>query len=259
MGNFYIDDSVHDQAGFILCACVYAPREIEQIIVDLMKSRGLDPDEFEYKSSANYSKQPELAEFRSELKELVQQRCKYGIVVLSRDERENVGQECLLAIDQFVRANPKIDPSVSIFMDQGMFSSTNAANRMFNALGLKDAKFHAEQDSKQIRGIQLADLVAHMASIQLKSDMGLINKMVKAGENSGYDPDVEMELSFEMFATLRYSIFNEGNNKPQTGDQFVDAIMTVGKAGLFLSESCSNGLADSANGTFGTVYLGCIH
>ncbi|MGY4384360.1 hypothetical protein ACVWYN_001386 [Pedobacter sp. UYP24] len=259
MGNFYVDDSVHDHAGFILCACVYASAEIEQELVDLMKSCGLDPDEFEYKSSANYSKQPELAEFRSELKGLVQQSCRYGIVVLPRDKRENVGQECLLAIDQFVKVNPQVGTSVSIFMDQGMFSSLNVANTMFNALKFEDAKLYAEQDSRHIRGIQLADLIAHMASIQLKSAMGLINKMVKAGGNSGYDPDMEMELSFEMFGTLRYCIFNEGSNKPQTGDEFVDAVMTVGKAGLFISETCDTDLVDWASGTFGTIYLGCIH
>lgn len=258
MGNFYVDDSVHDGAGFILCACVYAPAEIEQIILDQMKSYGLNPSQFEYKSSANYSKQPELAKFRSELKELVQQYCKYGIVVLPRDKRENAGQACLLAIEQFVNANPKVDPNVSIYIDQGMFSSINDASDLFNALKLKNGKLYPEQDSKQIRGIQLADLVAHMASIQLKSAMGLINKMVKAGENSGYDPEMEIELSFEMFGALRYCIFNEGNNNPQTGDQAVDATMTVGKSGLFISEACSTDLVHWANSTFGTIYLGCI-
>jgi len=259
MGNFYVDDSVHDDGGFILCTCVYAPDEIEQLILDRMKSYGLNPEEFEYKSSANYSKQPELTKFRSELKDLVQKYCKYGIVILPRDDRQNVGRECLLAIEQFANANSKVDPSVSIYIDQGMFPSRNAANEIFGNLKLKNAKLYAEQDSKKIRGIQLADLVAHMASIQLKSAMGLITKMVKAGENSGYDPEMEIELSFEMFGTLRYSIFNEGNNNSQTGDQAVDATLTVGQSGLFISKTCSSDLVDWANSTFGTIYLGCIH
>lgn len=144
-------------------------------------------------------------------------------------------------------------------MDQGLFSSEKAAQHFLNELDIKEAQLFAEQDSKQIRGIQLADLVAHMASIQLKSSMGLITKMVKAGSNSGYDPDEEMELSFEMFGTLRYCLFNEGNNKPQTGDQFIDVVMAVSNAGLFISESCSEDLAGYARGTFGSIYLGCIH
>ncbi|MGY4538707.1 hypothetical protein ACVW0P_003129 [Mucilaginibacter sp. UYNi724] len=259
MGNFYIDDSVHDDAGFVLCVCVYAPSELEPVIAELMKTCGLDPDEFEYKSSANFSKQPELIEFRSKLKGIVQQSCHYGVVVLPRYKRDKAGQECLLAIKQFITANSQIEPPLSIFMDQGLFLSEKAANTLFDELKINDTKFFAEQDSKQIRGIQVADLVAHMASIQLKSAMGLINKMVKAGENSGYDPEEEMELSFEMFGTLRYSIFNKGNDKPPTGDQFIDAVMTVGKAGLFISEYCSADLANSAQGTFGTIYLGCIH
>ncbi|NHA04905.1 DUF3800 domain-containing protein [Mucilaginibacter sp. HC2] len=259
MGNFYIDGSVHDDAGFTLCACVYAPSDLDHVVTELMKACKLDPNEFEYKSSANYSKQPELVEFRSKLKEIFQQNCHYGVVILPRDKRDKAGQECLLAINQFIKANSQIELPLSIFMDQGLFPSENVANKLFDELKIKDTKFFAEQDSKQIRGIQVADLVAHMASIQLKSAMGLINKMVKAGENSGYDPEGEMELSFEMFGTLRYYIFNEGNNKPPTGDQFIDAVMTVGKAGLFISEYCSADLADSAQGTFGTIYLGCIH
>jgi len=102
-------------------------------------------------------------------------------------------------------------------------------------------------------------IVAHMASIQHKSAMGLITKMVKAGENSGYDPEMEIELSFEMFGTLRYCIFNEGNDNTQTGDQAVDATLTVGQSGLFISKTCSSDLVDWANSTFGTIYLGCIH
>lgn len=259
MSNFYVDDSVHDDAGFVLCACVYTPSNIEGIIVDLMKACGLDPEQFEYKSSANYSKQPKLAEFRSKLKGLVQEYCRYGVVVLPRDKREKAGQECLLALHQFIKANAQITPPLSIFMDQGLFPSKKEAEILFNELSITEAQLFAEQDSKQQRGIQLADLVAHMASIQLKSTMGLVNKMVKAGENSGYDPDEEMELSFEMFGTLRYCIFNEGNPNPPIGDQFVDAVMTIGKAGLFISGLCNADLADSVRGTFGTIYLGCIH
>jgi hypothetical protein len=259
MGNFYVDDSVHDEGGFVLCACVYIPSDIEEEIVDLVKACGLDPEKFEYKSSANYSKQPELARFRSALKRLVQDNCHYGVVVLSREQRDKAGQECLLAIAQFIKANPKISKPVSIFMDQGLFSTKKSAQLFFNELDIKEAQLFPEQDSKQIRGIQLADLVAHMASIQLKSSMGLITKMVKAGPDSGYDPDKEMELNFEMFGTLRYCLFNEGNVKPQTGNQSINAVMTVGKAGLFISEFCAEDLADYAYKTFGSIYLGCIH
>lgn len=37
MGNFYIDDSVHDDAAFILCACVYAPSDVEHVSADLIQ------------------------------------------------------------------------------------------------------------------------------------------------------------------------------------------------------------------------------
>lgn len=257
MANFYVDDSVHDEAGFVLCACVCAPDDIEKQIVCLMMANGLDPDKFEYKSSANYSKSPELRDLRIKLRSLIHEHCRYGVVVLPRTDREKAGEQCLLAIAQFIDVN-KINAPISVFMDQGLFSSKNAAFSSFKATGI-GANFFPEQDSRLVRGIQLADLVAHTASVRLKCDMGLIDKMVKAGPDSGYDPDDEIELSFELFASLRYSIFNEGNSNPQTGDQFIDAVMQVGDAGLFISKFCLPELAAAAKATFGTVYLGCIH
>ncbi|MDN3585660.1 DUF3800 domain-containing protein [Pedobacter aquatilis] len=259
MGNIYVDDSVHDQGDFIICACVYASMDIEAEILRLIQVLNLDAETFEFKSSANYSKEPERAEFRSRLKELMQDHGHYGLVILPRANRVEAGLECLRAIQQFIEFSPIIRQPVSIYLDQGLFSSKDQAEKHFKALGLSGATLHAEQDSKTVRGIQLADLVAHMASIQLKSAMGLIKKMVKAGENSGYEPDMKLELEFEMWATLRYCLMNEGNPKPQTGDQFRDANMQVGRAGLFIAESCGEELREYAEGTFGQVYLGCIH
>ena len=125
-------------------------------------------------------------------------------------------------------------------------------------LNFNDCKFHLEQNSLQIKGIQLADLAAHLASIQLKDALGLVTKMVKAGENSGYDPDMDVELGFEMWATLRYTFFNKGSTI-YTDDPIVDATVKVEPYGLFISDYCDSNLTKTARTKFGDVYLGCIH
>lgn len=258
MGAFYVDDSVHDEAGFIIGACVYINDEIEEEIKEIVTRNNQNPNTWEYKSNANYSKNPELIQIRSELKDLLIQKCKVGIVVLPRERRKELGKECLLALKQFIDSNGLSDVT-DVYIDQGMFTSIKKTDEYIHSLGFVDGiKFHAEQNSLVIRGIQLADLSAHLLSIMLKDAMGLVNKMVKAGENSGYDPDEDMELGFEIFAALRYCIFKRGSREPN-GDMVNDATVDVGPNGLFISNYCNDDLAETARAAFGSFYLGCIH
>jgi hypothetical protein len=70
---------------------------------------------------------------------------------------------------------------------------------------LDNYKLFLEVDSIKVKGIQLADLVAHTFATMLLEQLGLVDKKVKAGENSGYDPDLEIELGFELWASIRYN------------------------------------------------------
>jgi hypothetical protein len=82
--------------------------------------------------------------------------------------------------------------------------------------------------------------------------------MVKAGENSGYDPDLSIELGFEIWATLRYTLFNKGSTIC-TDVQIADATVKVEPHGLYISKFCDSNLTETARSKFGDVYLGCIH
>ena len=117
---------------------------------------------------------------------------------------------------------------------------------------------HLEQDSKYTRGLQLADLAAHMLAIQLKDGFGLITKKIKAGENSGYDPDMEVTLAFEMWASTRH-IFFTGEAPEISDDVIAMATLPVEPHGLFVSEYCDEKLARIARKKFANMYLGCIH
>lgn len=258
MGQFYIDDSIHDEAGFIIGACVYTEIDINEKIIDIIKTCGFDPDIFEYKSSANYSKEPEKAKVRELLKGLLTDSCRLGIVVIPRTSRVLLGFECIKAVKQFIDSNTKIKNPTSVYLDQGMFTSRDKAEQSIASLNLTDCTFHLEQNSIAIKGIQLADLAAHIASIQLKDALGLVTKMVKAGDNSGYEPDLDIELGFEMWATIRYTFFNEGS-KLYTDDPIADATLKVEPYGLYISDLCDKKLSDTAREKFGDIYLGCIH
>lgn len=258
MGQFYIDDSVHDEAGFIIGACVYTNIDIDEKIINIIKSNGFDSDSFEYKSSANFSKEPEKAKVREDLKGLLRDTCKLGVVIIPRTSREQLGFECIKAVSQFININEIIKKPIHIYIDQGMFTSIDKAEKLISSITFTDCKFHLEQNSIDIKGIQLADLAAHISSIQLKDAMGLVKKIVKAGDNSGYDPDLDIELGFEMWATIRNTFFNEVY-KLYTDNPDADATLKVEPYGLYISDLCDKNLADIARTKFGDIYLGCIH
>ena len=256
MGYFYIDDSVHDSAGFILGACIYSETDLTPSVDEIILAHGFDPSTFEFKSRINFSKESEKAKLREELKGLVQSSCRLGIVVIPRNEREKLGTECIKAVKLFTDFN-SIKKPIQIYLDQGLFPSTKEGQQLVNSCQFNEIKFHFEQDSKIIKGIQIADLCAHIASIQFKGELGLVNKKVKVGENFGYDPDMEMELHFEMWATLRYIFFNEGSAQ-WTGDVIESSTLFVEPYGLYVSSLCSDELKKKIRETFATVYLGCI-
>lgn len=258
MGQFYIDDSVHDEAGFIVGACVYTDIDINEKITDIIKSCGFDPGIFEYKSTANYYNEPEKAKVREQLKKLLTNSCRIGIVVIPRSSREQLGFECIKAIRQFIDSNKRVKKPTKVYLDQGMFTSKDKAEQLIDSMAFKECSFHLEQNSIDIKGIQLADLAAHVFSIQLKDAMGLVKKFVKAGVESGYESGLDIELGFEMWATIRYTFFNEGS-KIYTDDPIADATLKVEPYGLYISDLCDKKLFDIVREKFSDIYLGCIH
>lgn len=257
MGSFYIDDSVHDSGEFILCACVYTSEDIEPLIADIILANGFNPDNFEFKSSSNYTKEPERVKVRDAMKQLIHRDCRFGIVVLPRNERQNVGVECLNGVRQFITHNTELEKPIAVYLDQGMFNSIGQAREVVEELPI-DAVIHVEQNSMKTRGIQLADLIAHMASIQLKAAMGLVTKMIRVGKEDGFDPEDEIELSLEMFAHLRYSLSNDGI-PPDSEDYYLMRSYNVGLNGIYIAKTCSPSLREIVIATFGKVYLGCLH
>ena len=228
--------------------------EIKQIII----SHGFDPESFEFKSSTNYSKEPEKIRVRDSLKLLMQRNYQLGIVIIPREYRKQLGTECLKALKQFISLNNGINKPISIYFDEGMFQSVSKASELIGNLNFEDCEFHLEQDSKIIRGIQLADLCAHICARQFKDSLGLITKKVKAGPDSGYDPNSIIELGFEMWATLRYSFFKQ-TTKIANDDPIEEATLDVEPFGLYISTLCSEELNAKIKTAFGRVYLGCIH
>jgi hypothetical protein len=257
MGHFYVDDSIPDQAGFALAACVYTNGDLSDSVNDIFEKNSMDSRMTEFKSGANYQTNPKMASVRENLRQLFSKSCKLGLVIIPRNERKNLGSECLFGIDLFIKNN-ELEKLTDVFFDEGLFSSVAAAEKMVSGLNLNRFRFHFEQDSLQIKGIQLADLAAHTCSIMLKESMGFISKDGKAGENSGYDPDTAISIGFMMWASLRYNFFFQ-RFKKVVDDPIIDSTVDVEPYGLYISRHCSEELALEVRARFATVYLGCTH
>jgi hypothetical protein len=87
--------------------------------------------------------------------------------------------------------------------------------------------------------------------------LGLLAKTVKAGENSGYDPDLDVGLDFELFASLRYHFFSAMQSTDSTSKDFF--WIDVESRGLHVAQDCSEDLRRAALSRFGRMYIGCIH
>jgi hypothetical protein len=145
-----------------------------------------------------------------------------------------------------------------LYIDQNI----SAPLALRNTLAARGVTIHMNQDSRVAAGLQVADHAAHALGGMLLERMALSQKMVPAGENSGYDPQQKIELGFELWTTLRYALV--GNNEVIPGlspppEDPANPYFRVDGYGLYIASECSNELAAHARECFGVNYLGCIH
>jgi hypothetical protein len=255
MSTIYVDDSTRSVAGFVLCAAVVAPDGIEELVARALIAAGITPGEGEYKSGARMHGRENLVELKHTLNGILSSHCSVGIVVAPAQASARVGPLVVDGIAHIIRANSLEADVTSAFLDQGMFRSLEEARANWSAKpDLCKISLHAEQDSRNVLGIQLADAAAHVCGSMLQDRLVPSGKTVKAGENSGYDPDDDLELGFALWGALRYAFFRGGPVHPDGDPALADAT-----SGLFIAPQCSADLTAAAIQRFGSVYMGCIH
>jgi hypothetical protein len=254
---FYFDESIHDRRGqFITGAFVFGP-DPTQTIREALAAVGLDPDRDEFKSSALMAEHPEQQALRGRLHNILAPY-RYGVVVTPAPERSSLGRESLIGLANICVANRLTYNREDVYFDNGIFPSASRGLELADEIGAsRYCNVHPEQDSRHVRGLQLADLVAHTFGIMLLDALGLLNKTVEAGGDSGYPPDLDVRLGFMLWASVRYQFFNGGLAKDLHSNE--DRVVDVTGHGLHVAASCCPELRDAALGRFGRQYLGCIH
>lgn len=259
MGFFYFDESIQKKGEFIIGAFVYSNADITPAVFSELAAAGLKPGIDEFKSGAQISARPELAKARQSLRSLLR-HVGTGVVITPVADRQRLGKEALIGLAKILTANSLVNIPHQVFIDEGIIIDGPSLEGFRNGAG-SWCEVHINQDSRAIGGIQLADLAAHSMGIMLLEHQGIVRKMVKAGENSGYDPDLDIELGFELWASLRYSFFKAPQPKPNavSGDPVGDSVFDVENYGLHVADTCDISLRKSAIERFGECYLGCIH
>lgn len=256
MGYFYFDESIHERAEFILGAFVYSGVDLTPMVFEKLRQVGLQPGVDEFKSSSIMSTNMQQRKLRNLLKSLLWD-VKIGLVVIPCSERQRLGSDALRGLNKIIEVNRLADRKHHAYFDEGInFQNLGGVRRELNLD--RCCVIHPQENSCSIGGIQLADLVAHTLSTMLLETLGLISKKVKAGPNSGYDPDMDIELGFELWATLRYHFFTQDQIDIDV-DPLEGFSLDVGSYAVYFSNDCSEKLKGAVIDRFGSCYMGCIH
>lgn len=257
MSWLYFDESIRNSGDFIVGALVMSNEDLSITVRDQWRAMGHDPNTFEYKSSTPKLNNLESQQQRAFLGGLLLS-AKLGLVVCPCNERRSLGAHCARLLTQLQATGLLAAGNHEVFVDQNI----SIPKLEQQSLGVSGIALHVNQDSRLVAGLQLADHAAHALGGMLLEEMGVVRKTVLAGEGSGYAPDLEIDLGFELWAGLRYALIGKNEYIPGLSpppDDPANPYFVVEGYGLLISSGCSDKLSEHARRRFGTNYLGCIH
>lgn len=252
MGYFYFDDSIHDDAGFITGCLVYSEEDLNTKVYNALLKCGLDPEKDEHKSGKRIFGNDKLMQLRSEIFG-ISGLSKIALTFVPRNKRESLFIHGLNLYYKVVENNDLPKSGNKIFFDQGIFEQKEYSKN----IPIKYGELFCHQDSKLTRGIQVADFLAHICSMMLKEKLGLLKKSIPAGENSGYDPEMMIDIGFTFWASIRYQYFQ--GLKDVSEESAARGHMNVKDYGLLISDDFEPELKEKIQERFEYNYLGCIH
>lgn len=223
MGYLYFDESERTP-HFALGAFVYSDLDLNTQVKKLFFDCGLDSGEFEFKSSALFSKIKHQNDVREGIFRIVR-NCSIAIVV--SENKKNIGIESLEILSTLLNNNKLIEQPHNIYFDQGLFDgrlSLKILEKLKKEMPL--CEFNFECDSKLIGGIQVSDLVAYSCGSWLLSKMGILKKAITI-QRYADAPIEHADLAWEMFLRLRYLFFFERNSQNFGRDVSNDDLILV--------------------------------
>ena len=249
----YFDESIRNNGSFIVGALVVSKANLSTLVTTEWLKMGLDVNSQEYKSST-LKVGDRMSQQQREILRGILQTSRLGLVICPSFDRGQLGEHAIGLVLQLLDSGVLENGSHELYFDEGI-ALRNTSKQAIRGRGVS---VNTGQDSRVVAGIQVADYAAHALGGMLLEEAGIISKRVLAGDNSGYEPDLEIELGFELWAGLRYSFFGEDKHASGLSEAF-DPHRIVEGFGLYVATSCDDDLAELARRRFGNIYLGCIH
>lgn len=256
MAYLYFDESIREKGEFIIGALIISETDISPEIREKWFLMGLDYGE-EYKSSSIKKDDPHQQKKRTEIDNFLH-ASELALLVAPLKKRRQLGKYCVALVIQLISTGCLIGNKHFLYLDDNIKVSTDDRIKL-NELGIE---CYSQSDSTIVAGIQVADHAAHLLGSMLLENMGILNKQVKVGENSGYDPDDMIDLGFELWANMRYSFIGKNEfieDYSSLFDKDFNPMFKIEGYGLFIAPTCTKTLAEHASSCFGINYLGCIH
>ncbi|MFW6253918.1 MAG: DUF3800 domain-containing protein [Chitinivibrionales bacterium] len=246
--NIYIDESIHEKHGFMLLAYVLCPNDPQKKLASILAKH--KKAEFHALEKMDGNKRTQM--LRSEIRQYINWSCQWGVFVFPSDSRCSLAGDLPQFFNNLSTANVK-DDLIRIHLDEGIIKPSELK---IISNDISDIEILLSK-SYEVNGIQLADLVASLNGIRLREEISQSPKMLTYGDESGFNPPIEAELGYELWASLRYSMCRSSNPLDEEMPGMAE-FLTKGY-GLFISDKCSPELQASAEKIFGRVYLSCIH
>lgn len=245
--NIYIDESIHNEFGFMLLSFVFCKHDPQDSLQAILSKYGLE----EFHASEKMKNNATMRRVRCEFANYVNMKTKWGVFVLPSNLRHKIFDEFSSLVSHLESMN--LDKELHVYVDRGIVSCAEAEQISPKSRCMKIYI----SDSLEVKGIQLADLVAAQCGVRLREKISGNPKILVYGDEGGFNPPIEAPLGFELWASLRYSMYRSeyplGEDVPEL------ATFDTTNYGFLLSQKASDALAEKSKETFGKVYLGCIH
>jgi len=242
----FVDESIHSDLDLICVSFVYSPEDPASEINRVLKHAGLEPGHDEYKSGVQMFGKPHLHALRESIGSIAL-GCKFAVYVAPLSELSSLQSSVVRIAHEIVQANALPTPQY-LFIDEGMVGGYVAdATQLIVYRGC---------DSKQVRGVQLADYLAYHCALLLKTHITGNVKTIKLDDTPHPLAGEDVALDWMVRTDMRRSFFHEPRDfESIEGDDF---FFKVSGYGFFSSSKLNAAVRDAAHQAFQEVYLGCV-
>jgi hypothetical protein len=270
----FVDESIHEAAGFVVIAFVFASGRFERSVAQTLLHAGLDPKKQEFKSSARMDRNQPMRNARDALLDLAGSRTQIA-VFFGPFDRSHLGKQSLQALQSVLVRNGMRPSRLSVYFDTDIFASVKEAARLHRLFHyLRACRLFAREDSRIRLGIQVADAVAHSFGQILKEALTGNQKFVDVGgARTGYPKGTEAPLGWLLLMTLRSAMLTRpsiyrGEPYSAASDPVVmdperdDPVTYLQKPillgwGVQVAPEADDTLRQAVEQVLGRVWLGC--